>query len=49
LNVSVGARAATGVGYKNATLAPDRCFLQIAGGLLTAGQLVKIVIRKSRD
>ena len=43
------ARAATGFGYKNATLLPIDIFLQIAGGLLTAGQLVKIVIRKSRD
>jgi hypothetical protein len=30
-------------------LVPIDVFLQIAGGLLTAGQLVKVVIRKSRD
>lgn len=43
------ARAATGFGYKNTTLAPIDLFLQIAGGALTAGQQVKIAIRKSRD
>jgi hypothetical protein len=43
------ARAATGVGYKNATLVPVDIFLQVAGGLLTAGQLVKVTMRKSRD
>jgi len=43
------ARAATGFGFKNATLAPIDMFLQVAGGLLTAGQLIKIATRKSRD
>ena len=46
---SAEARAATGFGFKNATLQPIDLFLQIAGGLLTAGQQVKIAIRKSRD
>ena len=43
------ARALTGIGFKNATLQPIDIFLQIAGGLLTAAQQIKVVIRKARD
>lgn len=43
------ARALTGIGFKNTTLLPIDIFLQVAGGLLTAAQQVKVVIRKARD
>lgn len=43
------ARAATGFGFKNTTLQPIDLFLQVAGGLLTAGQQIKVTVRKSRD
>jgi len=43
------ARALTGIGFKNTTLQPIDIFLQVAGGLLTAAQQVKVLIRKARD